>query len=99
MQKLGLASLLITINLLFMLAFPAAATGPKAPVPAAVPAAAAPAPAPAQHPHIIAALEQMRGAKGHLDQAEGEFAGHRARAIDLLNQAIHEAEICRDAPK
>jgi len=103
MQKLGLVSLLIMITILLTLAFPAAATGPKAPVPAvpaaAVPAPATPAAAPAPHPHIVSALEHMREAKGHLEQAEGEFAGHRARSIELLNQAIHEAEICRDAPK
>ncbi|HKI25941.1 MAG TPA: hypothetical protein VKA07_06420 [Candidatus Sulfotelmatobacter sp.] len=51
------------------------------------------------HPHIVAALEHMNNAKGHLKQAEGEFSGHRARAIELLDQAIHEAQMCVDAPK
>jgi len=85
-------------TVLFALAFPAAAAGPKA---AAVPApAVAPAPAPAAvampepHPHIHEALEAMRAAKHHLESAEHDFDGHRMEAIKHLDMAIHEAEIC-----
>ena len=101
-KKIGFLSLLIVATLLFTLAFPAAAAGPKAPVAPAQPVAAAPAaPAaamPAPHPHIDEALEAMRNAKHHLETAEHDFHGHRAKAIEHLNQAIHEAEICMQEP-
>jgi len=100
MKKVGILSLLIVATVLFTLAFPAAAAGPKAPAPpvpavpavAAMPAANAAVPEP--HPHIKDALESMRAAKHHLESAEHDFDGHRVKAIEHLDQAIHEAEIC-----
>lgn len=89
MQKLGIASSLLALVLLLTLMFPA--VRPRA--------AASPAATPAPHPHIVAALDHMRQARGHMAQAEGEFEGHRARSIELLDQAIHEAELCTSAPK
>ena len=97
MKKIGFLTLLIMATLLFTLAFPAAAAGPKAPVaPAAAAAPVAPAAAavPERHPHIDEALESMRAAKHHLETAEHDFDGHRAKAIEHLDKAIHEAEIC-----
>lgn len=99
MKKIGFLTLLMTATLVFTLAFPAAAAGPKAaaaPVPAVAPVApaAAAAPVPDRHPHIDEALESMRAAKHQLEIAEHDFDGHRARSLDHLNQAIHEAEIC-----
>ena len=95
MTKIGFLTLLMTATLLFTLAFPAAAAGPKPPA-APVPAAPAVAPvAPAErHPHIHEALESMRAAKHHLDSAAHDFEGHRVKAIEHLDQAIREAEIC-----
>jgi hypothetical protein len=99
MKKIGFLTLLLMATLLFTLAFPAAAAGPKAP---AVPvAAAAPAPAAAPmppHPHIHEALESMRAARHHLEAAEHDFDGHRSEAIKHLDMAIHEAEICERMP-
>jgi hypothetical protein len=102
MKKVGFLTLLITATLLLTLSFSVAAAGPKspaAPVPvaAAVPAPAAPAAMP-PHPHIDEALEAMRNAKHHLESAEHDFHGHRAKAIGHLNQAIREAEICMSEP-
>lgn len=100
MKKIGFLTLLIMATLVFTLAFPAAAAGPKAaaaPAPAAVvaPAAAAiVAPVPERHPHIDEALESMRAAKHHLESAEHDFDGHRRKAIEHLDRAIHEAEVC-----
>jgi hypothetical protein len=99
MKKIGFLTLLIMATLLFTLAFPAAAAGPKAPATpapavAAAPAAPAVAPVPERHPHIDEALEAMRNAKHHLETADHDFDGHRVKAIEHLNQAIHEAEIC-----
>jgi hypothetical protein len=101
-KKLGFLTLLMTATLLFTLAFPAAAAGPKAPaapaasaLPAAAPAApAAPVAAPERHPHIDEALEAMRNAKRHLETAEHDFDGHRKKSIEHLDMAIREAEIC-----
>jgi hypothetical protein len=99
MKKIGFLSLLITAALMLTLAFPAAAAGPSvpaAPIPvaAAAPVPAAASPAPERHPHIDEALEAMRSAKHQLESAEHDFDGHRARAIEHLDRAIHEAEIC-----
>jgi hypothetical protein len=100
MKKIGLLTVLIMATLLFALAFTAAA-GPKA---AAAPAVVAPVPAavaaalPAPHPHIHEALESMRGAKHELETAAHDFHGHRVKAIEHLDQAIHEAEICEQEP-
>ena len=102
MKKIGILTLLIMATLLFTLAFTAAAAGPKT---AATPAVAAVAPAvpvatptPPPHPHIAEGLEAMRNAKRHLEAAVPEFHGHRAKAIEHLDQAIHEAEICMQEP-
>lgn len=89
-KKISFLTLLIMATVLFSLAFPAAAAGPKPAPPAPAPAA----PAPDRHPHIDEALESMRAAKHQLEIAEHDFDGHRARSIEHLNQAIHEAEIC-----
>ena len=99
MKRIGFLCLVILAMLLLTLAFSAAATGPKAPAAPVPVAAAAPVPPaaaamPERHPHIDEALEAMRNAKHHLESAEHDFHGHRAKAIEHLNRAIHEAEIC-----
>jgi hypothetical protein len=100
MKRIGFLVLLITVTVLFTLALSAAA-GPKiaplstAPV-VATPAAAAPAMPP--HPRVHEALEAMRSAREHMAHAEGEFHGHRDKAIEHLDAAIHEAEICEREP-
>jgi hypothetical protein len=100
MKKIGFWTLLIMAILLFTFAFTAAA-GPKAP--ATPVAAASPSPTPAAtpmppHPRVEHALEAMRRAREHMAHAEGEFHGHRAKAIEHLEAAIHEAEICMQEP-
>lgn len=98
MRKIGFLTLLILATLLFTLAFPAAAAGPKTPAAPAPAVAAAPAPhaapVPEKHPHIDEALEHMRAAKKQLESAEHDFQGHRVKSIEHLDQAIKEAEIC-----
>jgi hypothetical protein len=102
MKKIGFLTLLIMATLLLTLALPVGAAGPKAaavpaPVAAAAPAAAAPAAMP-PHPHIEQALEAMHNARHHLETAEHDFHGHRTKAIEHLDRAIHEAEICMQEP-
>jgi hypothetical protein len=104
MKKIGFLTLLIMATLLLTLAFPVGAAGPK---PAAAPlvAAAAPAspavaaPAPLySHPRVEHAIEALRSAREHMTHAEGEFHGHRDKAIEHIDAAIHEAEICLNEP-
>jgi Skp family chaperone for outer membrane proteins len=101
MKKIGFLTLLLTAMLLLTLAFPAAAAGPKAPAAVAVapasPAVAAPTPMP-PHPRVHEAIEAMRNAREHLAHAEGEFHGHREKALEHLDRAIHEAEECEHMP-
>src|ERR1035441_6100873 len=68
--------------------------GAPFPAVAAFPAAPAATATPEPHPHITEALEAMRNAKHHLETAAHDFHGHRVKAIEHLDQAIHEAEIC-----
>ncbi|MGA7400380.1 MAG: hypothetical protein WCC99_19555 [Candidatus Sulfotelmatobacter sp.] len=102
MKKIGFLTLLITAMLLLTLALTAAAAGPKAAAPAvaaapASPAVAAPAPMP-PHPRVHEAIEALRNAREHMAHAEGEFHGHRDKAIEHIDAAIHEAEICEREP-
>jgi hypothetical protein len=94
MKKIGFLTLLITAMLLLTLAFPSGAASPKAP---ATVAAAAVAPVP-PHPRVEHALEALRSAREHMEHAEGEFHGHRAKAVEHIDAAIHEAEICMNEP-
>jgi hypothetical protein len=104
MKKIGFLTLLILATVLITLALSAAAAGPKAPAqPATSAAAAAPVPSAAavpeeKHPHIHEGLEAMREAKRQMEAAASEYHGHRAKSIEHLNQAIHEAEICMQEP-
>jgi hypothetical protein len=50
------------------------------------------------HPRVHEALEALRNAREHMAHAEGEFHGHRDKAIEHINGAIHEAEICDREP-
>jgi len=102
MKRIGWLSLSITATLLLTLAFSAAAANPKAPaataaVAPASPTVVAPVPPP-PHPNVHAALEAMRNARGRMQAAAGEFPGHRDKAIEHLDQAIHAAEICEREP-
>jgi hypothetical protein len=100
MKKIGFLTLLIAATLLFTMALPVGAAGPKAaPVAAAAPASpAVAAPAMPPHPRVEHALEALRSAKEHMEHAEGEFHGHRAKAIGHIDAAIHEAEVCLNEP-
>jgi hypothetical protein len=101
MKRIGMLSLVILGMLLLTLIFTAAASpkGPSAAVAAAPasPAAAAPEPMP-PHPRVEHAIEALRGAREHMAHAEGEFHGHRDKAIEHIDAAIHEAEICMREP-
>lgn len=42
--------------------------------------------------HMTAALASLQTAKGQLQKATADKGGHRAKAIDLVNQAITEVQ-------
>jgi len=46
----------------------------------------------AAQPQMQAALRHLRSAKGDLNRATTDKGGHRARAIELVEQAISEVE-------
>ena len=99
MKKLGFLTLVISATLLLTLAPALSGAELKsaaAPVPvaAAAPAAIPAAAMPERHPHIDEALESMRAAKHQLESADHDFDGHRVKAIEHLDRAIREAEIC-----
>ncbi|HTC55571.1 MAG TPA: hypothetical protein VK706_04090 [Candidatus Sulfotelmatobacter sp.] len=101
MKNIGVLTLLITATLLLTLAFPVGAASPRAaaaPVVAAAAPAAAASPAMPPHPEIAAALEAMHAARHHLDDAAHDFHGHRVKAIEHLDAAIHEADVCMQEP-
>lgn len=101
MRKGAILTLFILVALVLTLTFAVGAASPKAaaaaPV-AAVPAAATAAPVPPPHPRVHEAIEAMRNARDHMAHAEGEFHGHRDKAIEHLDAAIHEAQICEQEP-
>jgi len=46
-----------------------------------------------QHPAIRAALRNLMAARANLQHGAHDFNGHRARALELTNQAIAEAQL------
>jgi hypothetical protein len=59
---------------------------------------AAAAPPMSPHPRVDHAIEALRVARDHMEHAEGEFHGHRAKTVEHIDAAIHEAEICQGEP-
>jgi Ni/Co efflux regulator RcnB len=45
-----------------------------------------------KHPEIEAAVHHLREAKNSLEHANHDFGGHRAKAIEHVNQALAECE-------
>lgn len=99
MRKVGILTLFILMALVLTLTLTVGAASPKASAAAVAAAPASPAAAPMPpHPHITEGLEAMRAAKHHLEMADHDFHGHRVKAIEHLDQAIHEAEECEREP-
>ena len=99
MKQIGYLTLLIVAMLMLAIAFPVAASGPKAAATPVVAAPATPAASPMPpHPRVHEALEALRSARDHMAHAEGDFHGHRDAAIHHIDEAIKEAEICEREP-
>lgn len=45
-----------------------------------------------RQPQMQAALQKLRAARRHLEQATPDKGGHRGKAMDLVGQAIGEVE-------
>jgi hypothetical protein len=45
-----------------------------------------------RHPHIHAAIRELREAKKELEKADHDFGGHRKEAIEAVNVAIKQLE-------
>ena len=43
-------------------------------------------------PHMQAALDELRSARSELDAATSDKGGHRAKAIELVDEAIGEVQ-------
>lgn len=56
--------------------------------------AADPATPEEHHPHIRAALQELREARHELKEAAHDFGGHRAEALEATDNAIRQLEIC-----
>ena len=46
-----------------------------------------------QHPHIRAALQELRDAKQELQTAAHDFGGHRVEAVQAVDNAIKQLQI------
>ena len=80
-----------TLSLVAALAMPVAVPAAPAPKPQPVPAAKA---APEPHPEIREALESLRRARKHMQEAAHDFGGHRVDALRATDDAIRQLEIC-----
>ena len=84
------AGLAILAATLLPIVFHAHPGSPQPTSPPATPRVAAAAPAPQHHPRIEAAIRHLEEAKRELEAAEGDFHGHRAKAIALVDQALEQ---------
>ena len=47
----------------------------------------------AAQPHMVSALNALQSAKGELEVAEHNKGGHRAIALQRVNEAIHQVQL------
>ena len=47
-----------------------------------------------KHQKIHAAIHELREAHHYLKEAHHDFGGHRAKALELMDQTIHQLELC-----
>ena len=81
-MKIRLSILLVSLALALALAF----TRTAAPNAAASPVE--------PHPHIRAALHELREARTELKTAAHDFGGHRDEALEATDKAIRQLEEC-----
>ena len=95
-----LLSLLFSAFILSGTSFAQAPTPAEAP---AVPASAASTTGKSVHhvrnPELHKAIRKLRGAKQDLEKAGHDYAGHKAKAIAAIDQAIVELQAALDSEK
>jgi predicted metal-dependent hydrolase len=47
-----------------------------------------------RHPHIHAAIHELREARQYLKESPRDFGGHKARALELIDETIRHLELC-----
>jgi L-lactate utilization protein LutB len=52
-----------------------------------------------RHPHIHRALEELREARKELKEADHDFKGHREEALEAVDKAIKQLDICLKVDK
>jgi hypothetical protein len=57
-----------------------------------IPKTASTAPPPEPHPHIRAAMMELREAREELRTAAHDFCGHRAEAMEKTDQAVKQLQ-------
>lgn len=89
----------VTLLLSLIALTPAISSSAPAPKPAVAPAAAPQHKAQKEdeggrerHPHIRAAIRELREAKHELQVADRDFGGHRDEAVEACDKAIHQLE-------
>ena len=63
------------------------------------PRSAMTAPPPEPHPHIRAAVEELREARRELQTAARDFCGHRAEAVEATNAALKQLQLALDCDR
>jgi len=51
------------------------------------------------HPELHKAMRKLRGAKADLEKADHDYAGHKAKAIGLIDQALEELKAALESDK
>ena len=49
-----------------------------------------------KHPHIHAALKELRECRKELKEAAHDFNGHREEALKAVDAAVEQLEICKN---
>ena len=57
------------------------------------------APPPEPHPHIRAAIEELRAARQELQTAARDFCGHRAEAVRATDAALKQLQLALDCDR
>ena len=57
------------------------------------------APPPETHPHIRAAIAELREAREELRTAAHDFCGHRAEAVERTDQAIKQLQLAQECDR
>lgn len=82
-KKFSIAAVL----LILLAVVPTSMVAEKTPAPQAKKAAAE------QHPHILAAIQELKDAKHELQTAAHDFGGHRVDAIAAVDNAVKQLQL------